>query len=108
MTNDIEFYKDDFGNFRARSNEIHKYVTGFLEENVGGSIDACDFFINMVESVRDGLEEPGDGAGDAFGFYVDKNTIQLWHLWNGSDEKCTVDVNYFVNCLKAWRREIGG
>ena len=97
----IECHRDEYGVFRAIVSPPLEVIGWYLEQDVQGSVWACDDLLEKCKMVKSGEKSEWSGTGNAHTATVRVDQVLIENEFADSEVTCSLDD--FMAALQAWK-----
>ena len=78
-------------------------LSSFLEEDVQGSANGCDLFLQEISDVEQGKREAFHSTGNAHDVLIEVSSITIEPLWDTSLPPLHLHPSQYREALLEWR-----
>lgn len=99
-------FRDSTGYLCADVGTLPRMLKSFLEQDVQGSVEACQGWLQAIRDVRQGVQAAMSGTGNAHSVELTKEGVVIENIWDETLGSATMSLDTFECALEEWRKFI--
>ncbi|QIO05897.1 hypothetical protein [Acinetobacter shaoyimingii] len=80
-------------------------LSEFFEVDIQESIEVCDYYLDLIDKIKNDISDDIDSVGNAFNIYINKEYVGVSNEYT-EESLSKIKISDFIDCLNIWKSAI--